>query len=49
MCADLPEADGNVSGVHAVLHVVLLDFVEMLIRGPLGLAQVCPKRNGVLG
>lgn len=27
---DLPEADSNVSGVHAVLHVVLLDFVQVL-------------------
>lgn len=26
----LPEANGNVAGVHAVLCVVFLDFVEML-------------------
>ena len=49
LSADLPKTNGNVSGVHAVLHVVFLDFVEMLIRGPLGLAHIRPKRNSVLG
>lgn len=31
MRVDLPEADGNVPGVHAVLHGMVLYFVQMLI------------------
>lgn len=31
MHVGLPEANSNVAGVHAVLHIVLLDFVQVLI------------------
>ena len=33
MWEGLPEADGNVAGVHAVLRVVFLDLVEVLRGG----------------